>query len=52
MPAAVSPSDRVPVLGMEQRTDDVRAVLDDVGAEHVALVGAGLVNAAPEPQPR
>lgn len=35
-------SDRVPpsgLPGMEQRADDVRAVLDDVGAERVALVG-------------
>jgi pimeloyl-ACP methyl ester carboxylesterase len=36
-------SDRVPpseLPGMEQRADDVRAVLDDVGAERVAVVGA------------
>jgi len=35
-------SDRVPpseLPGMEQRADDVRAVLDDVGAERVAVVG-------------
>ena len=36
-------SDRVPpseLPGIEQRADDVRAVLDDVGSDRVALVGA------------
>src|SRR6478735_165147 len=33
-------SDRVTAIaGLEQRMDDVRAVIDDVGAERVALMG-------------